>query len=1291
MSLGDLGLPVAQPWGHCGPEALVPVPPEHLRALLRQRDVELDAIKEERRDKDAAICFLKTKIASLQNQSRGEAAGVGEPAASLQGGDAGTWPVGGLGGGSGATAACGAGSTGGSGGDAGLCGEVERRFASGREGRRIDELEHQLDRAQLELEACRRSAVQRISSASVGWELEDTRRQVAEGDREVERLQSALERQEREARSICDRSAADLEELRQHFFARDQEVAELRRELANHDGDKRERLLEEENRLLAGQLDQALAEGGDVRAQVHGLRRENSWLWQELHRFRVDADAVHASSKLAGAAASFQPHSAAVRSMCASEGTELQLPRGLDITRDAIPAAVAAVSQRSPSIAFGGWPTSDASPRAEPLLPQRSPSAAEDKFNTASVAISMAAPPLPQRSPSATFEGGFNTTTSAGTTAAPLLPQRTPSTSSEGFLIAGSLAIVASASDAGILEVDKVVSDGAVTEVDCAGLLPMPRSPSPPDTSPVAATATAHADSSADHVSPRLPFQNAESAHGANAADKKYLLRAGDLQFKNVTEKAVDNSSGADAFVEEDAGGDSCGDSGSGFAADIKNSTGVGKFAGADAGDGGDAEAHRAVIVEAGDVSPFPVFYADAHATVPAASVVAARSTEVEPEPEDSVCAASVRSSRSNNGVAVSTGESGLFTISFFDDQDEDTAAKEARRHQLAHNMEKRRQARASAAAEAASAVANATAVVAATASARGQAPAVAELRRRTVCEGNGAIGDETPTRHMATAVASSLPSAPTTSRLAPGESSPSSRKLAAPSGGAVSKVTAPAAGAAGTSLAQAQAARRVETVVRPGEIMDSPRGRRASPAHRRPSSRGRSSGAVAVSESPRAAPAVAAAVLLYGAMAVPQLPSGSSGFSGASPCSSPPLTSRTDMGGTSSTTLHSRFAGLRDEMKRRRSTHSLRGQAPDATEVADAVMADATASPFASQPGILALPPLSAGQLVVQPLSPRGRRPMSPMSTSASASNAPAGERQSALLGHDYSALRAASQGYPHLSLGVPAPQTSPGRISAVPGMGAGSAAATHPGGSVAQLAPRPMQPQHASSSGSPAPRVHSATGAAASVAGGSGNVGGSAIAQQRIRSLPHESGGSLSMRARSPAAGEVAASGELDRSRRNLSGLSARSFADAHAAAAAAIASVGSRSSLPGAVPRQEQATAPRQPQAGAGAMMTASALSGESTDADVLHEAVLRFCAQQPAGRCPLYRLSRGAYLYGSKKIVLAMQNDKLMARIGGGFVNLESLLLEADHGASGPSSSAAAHPFCMAPRRPRASAG
>lgn len=71
------------------------------------------------------------------------------------------------------------------------------------------------------------------------------------------------------------------------------------------------------------------------------------------------------------------------------------------------------------------------------------------------------------------------------------------------------------------------------------------------------------------------------------------------------------------------------------------------------------------------------------------------------------------------------------------------------------------------------------------------------------------------------------------------------------------------------------------------------------------------------------------------------------------------------------------------------------------------------------------------------------------------------------------------------------------------------------------------------------------------------------------------------------------------------------------------------------------------------------------------DLIHEAVTRFCDQRQSSRFPMVRHSKGVYLYGNKKLVIAIHNDKLMVRIGGGFVHVDPYLLEADrNGAANP---------------------
>lgn len=142
-----------------------------------------------------------------------------------------------------------------------------------------------------------------------------------------------------------------------------------------------------------------------------------------------------------------------------------------------------------------------------------------------------------------------------------------------------------------------------------------------------------------------------------------------------------------------------------------------------------------------------------------------------------------------------------------------------------------------------------------------------------------------------------------------------------------------------------------------------------------------------------------------------------------------------------------------------------------------------------------------------------------------------------------------------------------------------------------------------------------------------------------QRLRSLPQDPLGCPSARS---------TGGELDRSRRNVLSLSARSVGSGGA---------GSSRMPVGFQPHGQQCERPaRHSDGGVGEI-----------EQDPLHDAVVRFCMQRPAGRYAMVRLTKGVYLYGNKKLVVAVHNDKLMARIGGGFVHLETYLLEADRGA------------------------
>eukprot|EP00811_Abedinium_folium_P032430 NODE_5477_length_1766_cov_3.338011.p1 GENE.NODE_5477_length_1766_cov_3.338011~~NODE_5477_length_1766_cov_3.338011.p1 ORF type:complete len:520 (+),score=98.24 NODE_5477_length_1766_cov_3.338011:127-1560(+) len=79
------------------------------------------------------------------------------------------------------------------------------------------------------------------------------------------------------------------------------------------------------------------------------------------------------------------------------------------------------------------------------------------------------------------------------------------------------------------------------------------------------------------------------------------------------------------------------------------------------------------------------------------------------------------------------------------------------------------------------------------------------------------------------------------------------------------------------------------------------------------------------------------------------------------------------------------------------------------------------------------------------------------------------------------------------------------------------------------------------------------------------------------------------------------------------------------------------------------------------------------------DPIHEAVVKFSVNRPSGRFPLVKSSKGVYSYGNKTLIVAIHNDKLMVRIGGGFVLLEAYLLDVDRAAI------VAAPTTPAPRR------
>lgn len=77
-------------------------------------------------------------------------------------------------------------------------------------------------------------------------------------------------------------------------------------------------------------------------------------------------------------------------------------------------------------------------------------------------------------------------------------------------------------------------------------------------------------------------------------------------------------------------------------------------------------------------------------------------------------------------------------------------------------------------------------------------------------------------------------------------------------------------------------------------------------------------------------------------------------------------------------------------------------------------------------------------------------------------------------------------------------------------------------------------------------------------------------------------------------------------------------------------------------------------------AAASFTARPMELEKDD---VHEAVVRFAATASL-KFPLARMSKGVYNYGNKKLIVTTHNSKLMVRTGGGFATLEHMIAEAD---------------------------
>lgn len=443
----------------------------------------------------------------------------------------------------------------------------------------------------------------------------------------------------------------------------------------------------------------------------------------------------------------------------------------------------------------------------------------------------------------------------------------------------------------------------------------------------------------------------------------------------------------------------------------------------------------------------------------------------------------------------------------------------------------------------------------------------------------------------------------------------------------------------------------------------------------------------------------------------------------GGSPSATPLATARTDrdaggstpsgvlQGSSGRSTLHSRFADLRDEMKRRRSNVPGTMGSGDAQGVAEAVIADANAAadraPGAASPGV----PMggfsgggraSLGGALGSPRGSRSASSLPPSPKSSSSTSAPPGAKQASSVAP--STARGVGSA-PASNAFVPAARVKSSNTGPSPneriitttvvgpaGCG-GAAQATNfflslggtgggPGGlPVGTDGCGVLSP---SSTGSPiSPETYGRQDAffptASAVVVGSGapspspRIGGQFqslvsghLASARQRLTTQESACST---ARSSAGAASGGQDELSRSRRMMMG-SLGGSGRPSASSSATPLGVGLGAGL-----------GPALPVGGGGA-----APGSEGGELDPVHEAVARYCLQRPTGRFPMVRHSRGVYLYGNKKLVIALHNDKLMVRIGGGgFVNVETYLIDADRGAAG-----ATHPGAPAPAGPAATA-
>lgn len=219
---------------------------------LEEQEQELESLREQRRDKDAAITFLKTRITTLQNkvQVHSDRQGTGNE-------------------------------------------DAMEALVLDRE-RQIDELECRLASAQREIQRWSQGSTRADEATSAAQAL---RQQLQEQDTEVEALRASLERCHEELQATHQQGAAEIQELRHRLQMRDEQVhalgvaiEELQQRchtLGGGNGEELHRVIEE-NHCLSTSLEQATMRVGDLQIQLQEKEQEVDLLAGELQTLQQE-------------------------------------------------------------------------------------------------------------------------------------------------------------------------------------------------------------------------------------------------------------------------------------------------------------------------------------------------------------------------------------------------------------------------------------------------------------------------------------------------------------------------------------------------------------------------------------------------------------------------------------------------------------------------------------------------------------------------------------------------------------------------------------------------------------------------------------------------------------------------------------------------------------------------------------------------------------------------------------------------------------------------------------------